>query len=241
MRLRYLVTGTGRCGSVTLAKTLTSLGINCGHETIFSFDGLENAKKRLRGDLKFGLSGIARSATGQGEREWFSDGIHSLQADSSYMAAPFIDDPLFNEVSVIHLVRDPMQVINSFVEGFGYFRDCCLNMSDEGRYHRFIYRHVPRVASYKLPVDRAAAFYIEWNKMIEEKAKKRRYIRFNINKKSYFRLFKFLEMEEPENFVQRKLNERHTKKRFSCISQIEAKELRNEITQLYTKYCYIKV
>jgi hypothetical protein len=241
MQLNYVVTGTGRCGTVYFAKLLTNLGIQCGHETIFFYDGFENAKKRLNGQMPFSLSRISKSATGQGEKGWFPEGIRSIQADSSYMVAPFLDDPLFDNVAIIHLVRNPMEVINSFVEGFGYFRDSCMHRSDESCYHSFIYRHAPTVLEYSGAVDRAAVFYIEWNKMIEEKSKNRKYLRFNINNRSFKKVFWFLGMDEPEDFLKKKLNERHTNKRYHSISQIPSPELRDQLFELYSRYCYIKM
>ena len=42
-KLDFLVTGTGRCGTVYMAELLTSLGIPCGHESLFQMP--ENSKE----------------------------------------------------------------------------------------------------------------------------------------------------------------------------------------------------
>ena len=46
--LEYLVTGTGRCGTVNLAMTLTSVGVPCSHERFFNGNSLEEAVAMLR-------------------------------------------------------------------------------------------------------------------------------------------------------------------------------------------------
>lgn len=238
MQLKYIVTGTGRCGSVYLAKLLTSLGISCGHETIFSYDGLERAKARLAGKLRLELSQISKTSTNQDEKKWFAEGIRSIEADSSYMAAPFLD--LFPEAAVIHSVREPMEVINSFLEGFGYFKDSCLNNPFEKNYHEFIYKHVPRVLEYRSQLDRAAAYYIEWNAMIERKAKGR-YFRFNLNRPRFDRLFEFLGVKT-SNYPTRRLNERsHTRKKYTMISEIPSYELQEKLLKIQARYFQIKI
>ena len=46
-KLDVIVVGTGRCGTGYMAKLLTGMGIPCGHESIFTFRGIEEAKFRL--------------------------------------------------------------------------------------------------------------------------------------------------------------------------------------------------
>lgn len=40
LRLRMVVCGTGRCGTTTLARTLTELGLPCGHQSCFTVLGI---------------------------------------------------------------------------------------------------------------------------------------------------------------------------------------------------------
>lgn len=37
--LKYLITGTGRCGTGYMAQVFKSAGVPCGHEAVFSYDG----------------------------------------------------------------------------------------------------------------------------------------------------------------------------------------------------------
>jgi hypothetical protein len=96
MSIKYIVTGTGRCGTMFFAKYLTSAGINCGHELIFTNSGVEAANKNLLIN-------------------------NNVQADSSYMAAPYLSHSLLKNAKIVHLVRDPIKVLNSFVSGYVYF------------------------------------------------------------------------------------------------------------------------
>ena len=89
-KLQYVVTGTGRCGTVFLANLLTSVAIPCGHESIFTNWGIEEARARLEGQAPIWISAISRAACG----DWLPDA--DIAADSSYMAAPFLDDDLLN-------------------------------------------------------------------------------------------------------------------------------------------------
>src|SRR5438874_64358 len=109
-KLLYVVTGTGRSGTVYLANLLTRSGIPCGHESIFTPGGLDEALARVEGRSPIHVSAISVEACGP----WLPDAL-SLVADSSYMAAPFLDHAVLAYAHVLHVVRHPMDVINSFV------------------------------------------------------------------------------------------------------------------------------
>ena len=49
MNLKYIIASTGRSGTVYMARLLTSVGVPCGHESIFTWQGIEKAKKILDG------------------------------------------------------------------------------------------------------------------------------------------------------------------------------------------------
>lgn len=176
-QLEYLVTGTGRCGTVYMARLLTQLGIPCGHETFFDYHGLSMAKGRLNGSTPFALSEVSTMQfSGQGAQllpVWLPD-INKVVADSSYMAAPFIDDPLFDATTILHVVRNPVKVINSFCHYLGYFSATRTVWED------FIYGNFPELLDVPSQVERATLFYILWNEMIETKSANRSYFRFCI-------------------------------------------------------------
>lgn len=158
MGLKYIVTGTGRCGTMFMSRFFTDVGIPCGHEVIFTNEGIVAARSNL--------------ITYQG-----------LDADSSYMAAPYLQNEILAGTSIIHLVREPMKVINSFVVAFCYFLSgtlSCKRNPNEWTYAyppgadpnfnfmKFIYSNIPELYSPGLvAVERAAIHYIKWNEMIE--------------------------------------------------------------------------
>jgi len=111
-RLKYLVTGTGRCGTVYMARLLTLAGIPCGHESIFDWKGITWAKRRLAGEVPLELSSISTIRLENGrwspEPEWLTD-VEAIEAESSYMAAPFLEESFLSETKVIHLVRHPIK------------------------------------------------------------------------------------------------------------------------------------
>ena len=45
--LKIISTGTGRCGTAYMSKLLTSVGIPCGHESLFTNKGLTEYKYRI--------------------------------------------------------------------------------------------------------------------------------------------------------------------------------------------------
>ena len=168
-QLKYLVTGTGRCGTVYLSRLLTSLGTPCGHESIFGVYGLMFALRRLA-VLDPCYNSLSSSRDGEQGRI-----IDLPDAEASYMAAPYLASGLFHNCDkVIHLVRNPLEVVNSFVNGLRYFASQnTIWENDKGEfvscgYHRFIYQYVPELTATMTPIERACLYYVRWNQMIEK-------------------------------------------------------------------------
>jgi hypothetical protein len=180
MRLHYLITGTGRCGTVYLARLLTSAGIPCGHESFFDYEGLEGALGRLRGEAEPTLSLTSRRLW-DGDRHLIDENwmpnLRALVAESSYMAAPFIDHPVFDGTQMIHVVRNPMRVIDSFVNHLRYFQDPS-GARDPGNilYENNIYDHFPELTKKVSVLERACLYYVRWNAMIEQKIHSRPHV-----------------------------------------------------------------
>lgn len=129
---RFVITGTGRCGTGYLANAMMYNRIRCGHEALFTPEG--------RSPNPF------------------------LRGDSSWMAAPHLEH--FSGY-VLHVVRHPLDVINSFV-GIDFF-----GPTDHGVYREFAEKHAPEVFEYESPVERAMAWYLVWNRRIEPWSHKR--------------------------------------------------------------------
>jgi hypothetical protein len=164
IQLKYLVVGTGRCGTVNLAMTLASVGIPCSHERFFTGNSLDDAIARLQ--EHGGCNSYCSKDAGldpQGD---------DIQAEASYLAAPYLDEPFFEKTIIIHVVRHPLKVILSFLNDIGFF----LCGPADHPHESFVYRHAPGLRNIANPIDRAVRFYIEWNNMIEERGRCRNLI-----------------------------------------------------------------
>lgn len=162
MNLKVLVTGTGRCGTNFMANVLTSVGVPCGHEAVFGPMGWEWASQVLKGEREASNSGISREGT------ILSEGME-IEGDSSYASAPFLGRV---ESFVIHLVRNPMDVIASMTgSGFRNFAEAFPvdyeDMPEHFIHESFLYKHVPELGDDMPQLDRACLFYMRWNEMIE--------------------------------------------------------------------------
>jgi len=178
-KLTYIITGTGRCGTVFMARLLTGLGIQCGHEAVFGLGNLADAEKKLRGEAPIVNSEISNN-DGEG---WTLD--DRLAADSSYLAAPFLNSYLLQDTPVIHTIRFPLHVINSFVFGFRYFTHAAPESLQSwfcpgNAWQLFIYDHLPILRSDLTVFERAAMYYVKWNEMIEGQCQHRPYFRHRI-------------------------------------------------------------
>jgi len=242
-KLQYLVVGTGRCGTVFLAKFLSSVGISCSHEGIFSFDGLDSALDRMSGKKPISMSHIAKLASNWEEDNgvsWFKDKTSSeIVAESSYMAAPFLSHPSLAETKIIHVVREPMQVVNSFLEGFRYFRDEAINEKYLGDYHKFIYKHTPEVGDSMDCISRAALYYVEWNEMIERLSKSHNYYRHRIED-SLNKLLDFIGSDCKKYYNNQRSNHKEgCPKRYQKTSEISIMPIRERLEAMYSRY-YLK-
>lgn len=165
MKLKFLATGTGRCGTVFTARLLTSVGIPCGHEAIFDHKGKEWIIGRLRGDVPLEWSYISRNRRVEDKwyslKRWWPD---TLEAESSLFAAPYLADSFTSGVPLIHLIRNPIKVVNSFCH---YMDNCFEINTPRNDLEIFIYNAVPELEEKMPQYDRACLFYVQWNKMIE--------------------------------------------------------------------------
>jgi hypothetical protein len=155
IHLCYLVTGTGRSGTVSLACALSSAGIPCSHERFFRGDSVEAAFGLL-------LDGKDAKNSSCSEHCGLPELGARVVAESSYLAAPHLAAPFLAGATVIHAVRSPWQVIPSFLNNIQFFRGEPIH-----EHERFIYAALPELHHLKEPVDRAAYYYIHWNLMIE--------------------------------------------------------------------------
>lgn len=227
--LKVIVTGTGRCGTLYMANVLTSIGWPCGHEAIFGTEGLERALEVIRGEATAENSEISRSG------EILSDGM-DLVGDSSYMSAPFLKR--FDTV-VIHLVRNPIQVVASLVGGF--FRNFSdsrpsdfEDAPDHIKYENFMYKHLPELGGEMPQLDRACLFYMRWNEMIESSGKVDLRHRVEDPLDKVIKLFP----HGGECFSDTRCNSFAESSRKWCLGQIKSEGIRRGMKDIMKRYGY---
>lgn len=228
MSLKCIVTGTGRCGTMFMSKFLSSAKINCGHELIFTNEGIETARTNLK----------------------IYEGV---EGESSYMAAPFLKEDILQDCKIIHLVREPMKVINSFVVAFCYFLSHKLDCQPEQPYWtyfwppgadpefkfmKFIYNYVPELADPRLtPVERAALYYIKWNNIIEQGCQGRDFIIHRIENNTN-EISKFLNITKTEWLYDNvNINKAKYKTKF-YIDNIRSRSIKSELIDMGRRYGY---
>ncbi|MHC4230096.1 MAG: glycosyltransferase family 2 protein [Planctomycetota bacterium] len=134
-KLKLVLTGTGRCATGFYAKFLTSAGITCGHERFFGVGGLETAVDTL-------------------QKHWTG-----TVAESSWLAAPFLDSEPLRDAIVVQLVRHPRLVLESWSR---------VPVENSPHYASFLNHHLPELKNYH-GVDWLAYRYVAWNKIIEQR------------------------------------------------------------------------
>lgn len=136
-----LATGTGRCGTGYFAQVVSSVGVKCSHEGVFQPDPLEGTMEKLAVRL-------------DPQNTWWG-----WEAESSWMAAPFLNLPVLRDIKVVHLIRHPKAVIDSQMR---------IKAFDGGhpKYRDFQVRYLPELDDLP-PFHQAAHYYVKWNEMIE--------------------------------------------------------------------------
>lgn len=228
--LKYVVTGTGRCGTLFFANLLTSMNIPCSHEAIFTPNGLSWAKDIIEGKRKTRNSEISEIV------EQPCNGINSILAESSYMAAPFLGD---FDVDVIHLVRNPIDVISSFIgKAFNFFIDSKPthnpDLPNNILYEKFIFEKIPELSNELTQIDRACLYYIRWNQLIEDSKKTKVLIKIEDGPQKIKDFFNFsgncYNNNKCNSFKQHSLN--------WSFSQIKNPKIKKQMIDITKKYQY---
>lgn len=173
VQLKFIVTGMPRSGTTFMAHALTTMGISCGHEAVFTPYGVQAALRKLQNPQLIVNSRISRKAISYG---WAKRDMTKIVADSSYLAAPFLDRAEFADAKIIHVLRNPIQIFNSLLRAFNNFK----NKKPRDIWERFIYQHVPSITQHETPLARAVEMYLHWNRLIERKAEGHEILRFKI-------------------------------------------------------------
>jgi len=247
-KLDFLVTGTGRCGTVYMAELLTSLGIPCGHESFFQMP--ENSKeashvektfekvitKRIKPQLSKVSMQPSRDTKGKPAKHppWVEES--EIIADSSYFSAPFLNHNLLKNTKIIHVVRHPLNVISSFVEDFNYFHKTSAPTKSDAidAPQQFIYKNLPLLSKKLNPIDRGAVYYIEWNRMIEKSNKIDLFVQVE---KSPEVLMNFLNTKNKSYYDNTKRNSRKRKDIKIQLNDFHP-SIKKELIKIGTQYGY---
>ena len=218
-KLQYIISGTGRCGTVYLASLLNSIGVSCGHERICTHIGCN--------DKNYGYNSLASGWAGLTPTK---DPSIPLLAESSYMSAPYLMDDFLKDSFIIHVIRKPLAVINSFVNGLHYFQ----NDTPSNPYEEFISKHLSGLFKIDHPLLRAAYFYIHWNKMIENAGKYRQYFRYRIEDDASV-LLKTLGKSTDKYYNNKKCNSVISHNNLQ-MSDIPEGSIKNDLLEIMNKY-----
>jgi hypothetical protein len=225
--LEYIVTGTGRCGTLFMANLLTSMGFPCTHEAIFTPEGMPKAK-RVLSQLEPAIS----SRISRGEN--LSDYELKIVAESSYMSAPFLKQ---FDSRVIHVVRNPLGVVASMIgESFKNFSNNyptdVPEFPDHILHEEFMYGHVSELQKEMSQIDRCCLFYIRWNEMIEKSGKVEIRHKIEDGTEELKKFFGF----EGECYNNTKCNSRPSL--VWSFSDIQTKSIKSELFEMMSRYGY---
>lgn len=238
MNLKCIVTGTGRSGSVFMARLLTSLGMPCGHESIFDWQNEDSIRERLVDPTKRILSHCSTfDLKNQSQIEDWLDPATSV-AESSYLAVPCLHWLKLSKIPIVHIVRDPIKVVTSFVNDFKYFE---FNHPNRNNFYNKkgwedkIYEFLPLLHKIPTPLERACYFYVEWNKAIE-KFNTRPYFFSQIETLSVQDLCDFLNLSySPFHFQNTTIN---SKRYSNHIFDVKPSEIIDEFYEIKKRYGY---
>ena len=210
-----------------MARLLTDLGIMCGHESIFTSEGIDDAIEKLNKKKSIEISDVSKDKNSE---NWFDANLQI--ADSSYMAAPFLEHDCLSNCKIIHVVRNPIKVISSTYIDANFF-DCPIQIP----YIYFVYSHLPELKNIKNKIERTVAYYVWWNELIEKTCQFRIQVEC-IGQK----LFDFLEIEKPEKiFDNNKINAWNKRKKDLTLNDIPNGSIKNEFIKKIEQYGYTKL
>lgn len=212
-----------------MANLLTSMGFPCTHEAVFTTEGWNHAWNVMNG-----FTPAVNSRISQGDN--LSEYEIDLVAESSYMAAPFLDRIKAN---VIHVVRNPFQVVGSLAgHGFRQFSQNSPTDFEDDPYHfayeKFIYENLPELREENTQIDRACLFYVRWNEMIEKSGKVDLFHRIEDGTEPVRKHFRF----EGECYENTTCNSAAEKSRRWSLSEMKNLELRSRFLEMAERYGY---
>lgn len=229
--LKFIVTGCGRSGSVYMSRILNDVGIPCGHESIFNQEKENHVLQRFYGYMP---PTISKCSDNHG---WVD--LSKLQADSSYMAVPYLNYKDVKNVPIIHIVRNPFAVISSFVLDLEYFKLKENNTFNDGKWEEWIFSHTPELNLTTDPVERACLYYISWNERIEKCKNDRPYWFQKVEGSFCDKFFEFLGIPPMEvGFKNKRINSKKQRNRDLTADNILNSSIRDKFLEIVSHYGY---
>lgn len=160
--MKFLIVGTGRCGTTYCTEVLKAAGLNVSHQTLFTFEKLDAWKSRPPTQVE------------KQEMERFKVDIPiydpywewgDLDGEASFMAVPYLEriKNYVPDLKIIHIWRDEYLVVDSWLRS-GVFGD---QMAE-------IYPHFNSLLTDPFhdrgPRERATNFYNTWIRTANEHA-----------------------------------------------------------------------
>lgn len=146
---RFLIVGTGRCGTGWASRFMDKIGYFCGHEAAYNPLTLREVE-----------AGIVP------QPRW----IDGMEGDSSWLAVPYIEGFLNDnpDNAVVHLVRNPVDVFQSLL-GIGFLSLNGIHSPYDtfARYHMDV--NWKSAESRDDLIDRNVYFMEEWYRRLAER------------------------------------------------------------------------
>lgn len=234
MYLKAIVTGVGRSGTTYLAKLITSMGLKCGHESVFDYSSDEKIKERITNPKKRVISAVSSRKS----PNWIDP--METEAESSYISAPYLNWPELSDSKVIHVFRNPIKVAKSFILDFNYFSKKEPNKKNPFNnlgFEEKIWRFLPELSNIKTQEERFCYFYTNWNYLAKNNYKDKENIVVNIEEKNLVeKISKFLNLNYDANklFNNKKENTFDRNKKFT-LSAIPEGNIKKDFLKLTKK------
>jgi hypothetical protein len=243
--LKFIVASTGRCGSVFIAKWLTSIELPCTHEGIFNYESEDVIFSRITEPKLRTLSKCSQFGFNKkNEINWVNPEL--AIGDSSYLSTLYLNNPLINSIPVLHIVRNPLDVISSFINDFKYFINktpTVENVYNENGYENIIWKKLPELYHIENNLERACWYYYRWNQIIEESCKYRKYLRINIENFNKEEVCDFLNGNKTllnKSFSDTKANTNNFKNKKINLKDIQSGYFKNILIEKSIEYNYMK-
>ena len=236
--LKFIVTGTPRSGTNFMCRFLTSCGIMCGHESIFTYEGVCEAVGKMKNPNSVHTSDCSQrqvmpDKSFRQDGKWFDP--NTQVADSSYMAAPFLDYTILSEVKIIHVVRNPFKTISSIYADANFFSR---HERSQTKYVNFVYKYLPLLQQIDDRFEKTIKFYVEWNKMIADTSNGRAYVH-RLEDGIGPELFKFLGIEPVKDHYDNNIcNKWHIRRREEDFTRVRNHAVLHELLDFCYNYRY---